>query len=38
MFEKIVAKIRFGSCKVKVAENIDKDETSEKKKPEEKVK
>ena len=38
MFEKIVAKIRFGSCKTKVADNIDKDKTSEKKKPEEKVK
>ncbi len=38
MFEKIAAKIRFGSCKTKVIETIDKDKTSEKKKPEEKVK
>ena len=37
MFEKIIAKIGFGSCKTKVAENMGKDETSEKKKPEEKV-
>ena len=38
MFEKIVAKIRFGSCKTKIAENMDKDKTSEKKKSEEKMK
>lgn len=38
MFEKIIAKIRPGSDKTKVAENMDKDETPEKKKSEEKVK
>lgn len=38
MFEKIIEKMRFGSCKTKVAEDADKSKKSEKKKPEEKVK
>jgi len=34
MFEKIIKKLQFGSCKTKVAEDIDKAKKSEKKKPE----
>ena len=36
MFEKIIEKMRFGSCKTKVAEDGDKSKES-KKKPEEKT-
>jgi len=38
MFEKIIKKLQFSSCKTKVAEDIDKAKKSEKKKPEEKAK
>jgi len=38
MFEKIIKKLQFDSCKTKVAEDIDKAKKSEKKKSEEKAK
>lgn len=38
MFEKIMKKMRFGSCKTKVVKDADESKESEKKKPEGKVK
>jgi len=38
MFEKIIKKLQFGSCKTNVAENIDKAKKSQKEKSEEKAK